>query len=151
MNEAELDAWFAWHDATDITRPLYAEIGAAYDEVSDSVVAVVNDRWHDGCTRPLSHAQINYATRKFAEVILRVVPAGPRRDRAIEEVVLARNAANQAVTNTTPGVHAPSASDFHHLRDLVGLPGKLTGRALEFLEHARWLSNGCIAAHHATK
>lgn len=83
-------------------------------------------------TFPENFQVIQQATLDFGRVIEATAPDGPDRDRAIEHLVLARVAANEALVNPDPfGPLAPKAA-------MIQL-------AVEETYRARWLASKALA------
>lgn len=126
MTDAQIDNLFRYHAPTEYTAPKFAAIRAAEDAAGEAIDGALADP-KDGDFNPVAaYEAINDATKNMAKVINRDGIHGLRRDVAIIMVGLARNAANEAVT------------------DKKGR-GRLIAMAKTKLQEARWLANGTAA------
>lgn len=123
MTQEQLDNWFTYHPPTDETAPKYAAIRKAEEACRFGLTMGI------GLTDEPAHVRydhINSACRAFAVAIDEHAPDSADKTAAIRCVRLARNAANEAVT------------------DVAGA-GRLQAVALTEIQKARWQANSAVA------
>jgi hypothetical protein len=132
MDSEQLDAWFSYHAPTADTAPEYAKIRTAED-----ATLFAFGHWEACVDEPpaLAYQDINRASRAFAEAVLesridgaicRFTPCADQV-RAVDCIRLARNAANEAITQDG------------------GARARLFAMARTEIQKARWLANSAIA------
>jgi hypothetical protein len=124
LTPEQLDHWFTYHPPTEETAPKYAAIQRGQLDADFGIaVSCAPDSPDPDAVR---HGNINAVTRNFVGIIDANAPDSADKTAAIRCVRLARNAANEAVTNPK------------------GAPRLIAIAATE-LQKARWQANSAIA------
>jgi hypothetical protein len=97
LSAAQLDAYFTYHAPTEEQKPKYANITSARDACATKLAGAFVSYQSTGKNATYFDV-VNKATREFAEVIDANAPVSADTTAAIRCVRLARNAANQALT-----------------------------------------------------